>query len=66
MNHRRFQALLIQNLMHKLKMQKPLHLTRRTQNEKDSRLLANQLLAIQPGIEALSQPRRLNLISDTV
>ena len=66
MNDRGFETLLIQDLMNTLMMQKLLRLTRWTQNPKNSWLFAKQLVAIQPGIKAPSQPRRLNLISDTV
>ena len=64
MNHRNLQALLIQDLMHNLMMQKLLHLTRWTQNPKHSWFLTNKLVAIQPGIEPPGQPRRFNVISD--
>ena len=51
MNHWSFQALLIQDPMHNLKVQKLLNVTFRTQNAKNPWLLINQLVAIQPGIE---------------
>ena len=66
MNHGGIEALLIQDLMHNLMMQKLLHLTRWTKNPKHSRLLVNQLVAIQPGISTTGQPRRFSLIGDTV
>ena len=64
MNHRGLQSLLVHRLMNKLMVQKLLRLTGRTQNPKDSWLLANKLVAIQPSIETSSQPGRLNLIRD--
>ena len=66
MNHGDIEALLIQDLMHNLMMQKLRHLTRWTQNAKNSRLLVNQLLAIQPGISTTGQPRRFDLIGNTI
>ena len=66
MNHRNLQALLIEDPMQNLMMQKLLHLTPWTQNPKNSWLLVNQLVAIQPGIVTSRQPRRFNLVGDTV
>ena len=66
MNHGDIEALLIQDLMHNLMMQKLRHLTRWTQNAKNSRLLVNQLVAIQPGISTTGQPRRFDLIGNTI
>ena len=66
MNHGGIEALLIQDLMHNLMMQKLRHLTGWTQNAKNPWLLVNQLVAIQPGIVTSLQPRRFNLIGDTV
>ena len=66
MNHGGIEALLIQDLMHNLMMQKLRHLTGWTQNAKNPWLLVNQLVAIQPGISTTGQPRGFNLIVDTV
>ena len=66
MNHGGIEALLIQDLMHNLMMQKLRHLTRWTQNAKNPWLLVNQLVAIQPGISTTGQPLLFNLIADTV
>ena len=66
MNHGGIEALLIQDLMHNLMMQKLLHLTRWTLNAKNPWLLVNHLVAIQPGISTTGQPRRFQIVGDMV
>ena len=66
MNHRSLETLLIQGLIHKLLIQKPLLFSLRTLNAEDPWLLINKLVAIQPSIEASSQSRRLHLIRNRI